>query len=309
MVADVPVGVFLSGGYDSTAVAAVLQQTSNTMMKTFTIGFEHGNNEAPYARSTAAHIGTDHHEYLCTTREAQDLIPQLPLIYEEPYAELSHSDCFGRRYAQQQVTVALSADGRQTCQLSITRGGAIGQPAHPQTAERYSRSARSPGAKGMPSRALHRQHQLSSIAASLNATNPDMGTTLYHWMRRIPEQYQSELFSDRTAGELPHAFNERFILRDHDEHPMLADYLGYLPDDILVKVDRATMSTSLEGREPLLDHRIFEFAARLPLSYKVGDGTSKRILKDIVHEYVPKSLLDRPKRGFSIPLNKWLAAT
>ncbi len=312
MVSDVPVGIFLSGGYDSTAVAAILQANSAQQLKTFTIGFEHGNNEAPYAQATALQIGTDHHEYICTTREAQEIIPSLPYYYDEPFADSSAiPTVLVSRFAKSHVTVALSADGGDESFAGYSDYDKWRR--YESWLKRVPKPLRGSASRlahltsiGIPHRSLHRGHHLQTIAASLHAHPRDMGPTLYEWMRRLPKRYRRRIFRSGLVEDIPHAFNHRYELTDRGEHPMLADYLGYLPDDILVKVDRATMSTALEGREPLLDHRILEFAASLPLQYKIGDGTSKRILKDIVHRYVPKSMMDRPKRGFSIPLNNWL---
>jgi asparagine synthase (glutamine-hydrolysing) len=311
MVSDVPVGVFLSGGYDSSAVTALLQAETGQRIKTFTIGFETGNNEAPYARDTADYLGTLHHEYICTTKEAQEIIPDLADIYDEPFADSSAiPTVLVSRFAKQHVSVALSADGgdetfagyhdyakwrRYTGRLEMIPKGV--RPGVAQLAKL--------AANLIPRRIVHRRHQLESVSASLNAASSQSGATLYTQMRTLPSFYRDGLINHQ-ADPLSHAINQEMSLTDPGEHPMLADYLSYLPDDILVKVDRASMSTSLEARDPLLDHRLLEFAARLPLSYKANHQSSKRILKDIVHEYLPKRLLDRPKRGFSIPLKQWL---
>jgi asparagine synthase (glutamine-hydrolysing) len=311
MVSDVPVGVFLSGGYDSSAVTALLQTETGQRIKTFTIGFESGNNEAPYARDTADYLGTLHHEYICTTKEAQEIIPDLADIYDEPFADSSAiPTVLVSRFAKQHVSVALSADGGDETfagyhdyakwRRYAQRLKMIPKGVRPGVA-RLSKLA----TNLIPRSIVHRRHQLESISASLNEASGRSGATLYAQMRTLPSFYRDGLIIHHPPP-LSHALNQTMSLADPSEHPMLADYLSYLPDDILVKVDRASMSTSLEARDPLLDHRLLEFAARLPLSYKANQLSSKRILKDIVHEYLPKGLLDRPKRGFSIPLKQWL---
>ena len=296
---------------EAQAIIPDLTAETGQRIKTFTIGFESGNIEAPYARGTADYLGTLHHEYICTTKDAQAIIPDLADIYDEPFADSSAiPTVLLSRFAKQHISVALSADGgdgtfagyhdyskwrRYTGRLEMIPKGV--RPGVAQLAKL--------AANLIPRRIVHRRHQLERISASLNAASGQSDPTLYTQMRTLPSFYRDGLINHQ-ADPLPNAINQKMSLTDPGEHPMPADDLSDLPDDILVKVDRVSMSTSLEARDPLLDHRLLEFAARLPLSYKANHQSSKRILKDIVHEYLPKRLLDRPKRGFSIPIKQWL---
>ena len=248
MISDVPVGVFLSGGYDSSAVTALLQAETTQRIKTFTIGFETGNNEAPYARDTARHLGTLHHEYICTTKEAQAIIPDLADIYDEPFADSSAiPTVLVSRFAKQHVSVALSADGGDE-----TFGGYHDYSKWRRYTERLNMIPKGlrPGmaktsmiaASLMPRKLVHRRHQLESVSSSLNSSSNGTGAALYAKMRMLPSFYRTGLLRTHTEP-LPHSLNQQLPLTDPAEHPMLADYLSYLPDDILVKVDRASMST------------------------------------------------------------------
>ena len=313
MVSDVPVGVFLSGGYDSTAVASILQTHQSEKIKTFTIGFEEGNNEAPFAKETAVYLGTDHHEYICTTSEAQKIIPQLPFFYDEPFGDSSAiPTSLVSQMARKEVTVALSADGGdevfcgynsyfnlQKQMATLNRVPSALKSAFSALAPLTSISSGlvSPGLK----------HKARSALASLDTNDHRQASQLFQKMKEKPLSYLRKFFS-KDIGQTSSPYAMDYTNFDTPlEGAMAADYLSYLPDDILTKVDRATMSVSLEGRDPLLDHRIIEFAARLPLDYKYGGGNEgKRILKDIVHDYVPRKMMDRPKAGFSLPIYSWL---
>lgn len=309
MVADVPVGVFLSGGYDSTAVAAILQQGRTQRLKTFTIGFEHGNNEAPFAKQTADYLGTDHHEYLCTSKEAQDIIPDLPFYYDEPFADSSAiPTILVSRFARQQVTVALSADGGDELLAGYTRytqaATYLKRLNHlpPWTSNLFDAVGTMMGAfKGRQ----HMKHHFKSAARTIqeHESSKRLGV-LYDQMHRMPKSIHSRLLNEYNRDVL--VFQEGdFRTNSISDYPLLVDYYSYLPDDILTKVDRATMSVSLEGREPLLDHRLLEFCASLPYNFKTKGNTGKILLRDIVHQYIPKEMMNRPKSGFSIPLNHW----
>lgn len=312
MVADVPVGIFLSGGYDSTSVAAILQMNRTEKLKTFTIGFEQGNNEAPYARSIARFLGTQHTELVCTTKEAQEIIPELPYNFDEPFADSSAiPTILVSRLARKQVTVSLSADAgdevfagyldyvmlikamKQLNYVPSTLKSVSGLLLHILS-----------GIVCESSPAL--KHKLHSIAHAINANRFIQAKELFRYSKSLPEFYAESLFLENSK-KLPTKFDFNFSGYANEIETILAiDYQMYLQDDILTKVDRATMSVSLEGREPLLDHRIIEFAAQLPVDYKLSSTTGKHILKDIVHKYVPKELLDRPKAGFSLPIYYWL---
>ncbi|OYQ43950.1 asparagine synthase (glutamine-hydrolyzing) [Flavobacterium aurantiibacter] len=312
MVADVPVGVFLSGGYDSTSVAAILQSNRDQKLKTFTIGFQEGNNEAPFAKEIAKHIGTDHHELYCTTREAQEIIPELPFFYDEPFADSSAiPTMLVSAFAKKQVTVALSADGGD----EIFAGYTIYRK-HDKTMKSVAlipnfikpllRTSFSMASTLVPASKSKLKHQLKGFGSAVHQNNLQFANQLYKNQLSLPVHIRNS-FLKKQASSLKTAFDDQF--NDEmavAEMQMMIDFNTYLQNDILVKVDRATMSVSLEGREPLLDHRLIEFAAQLPLHYKFDNERSKKILKDIAHQYVPETLMDRPKTGFSIPIARWL---
>lgn len=313
MVADVPVGVFLSGGYDSTAVASILQAQSKEKIKTFTIGFKEGNNEAPFAKETAAYLGTDHTEYYCSTKEAQEIVKDLPYFYDEPFGDSSAiPTMLVSKLAKQKVTVALSADAgdelffgynsyfQQATNLTkLNKVPALFKPLLNSLA---------PLAGALVSDEA-KAHKASSFLSSLDESNNVQAAKLFYKAKRKPESYIAEFLKSKVSPSSDVAAKINFKDFHQTEDVFMAmDYTDYLQNDILTKVDRATMSVSLEGREPFLDHRLLEFAARLPLSYKYKEGAKigKDILRDIVHEYVPKKMMERPKSGFSIPVLNWL---
>jgi len=312
MVADVPVGVFLSGGYDSTAVTAMLQSNRTEKLKTFTIGFEEGNNEAPFAKEIANFIGTDHNEFYCTTKEAQEIIPSLPFFYDEPFADSSAiPTILVSRFAKESVTVALSADaGDEIFAGYSTYKSYLNDLARlnvvPDNYKKQSAYLLNITKHIIPEHSLIRQ-KMDVLTSVFTADKSSMQQEL---LRNYPNVKinrgtKNSLFIN-TYKELATAYNNDFSNFSDDLSIALSiDYSMYLQNDILTKVDRATMSVSLEGREPFLDHRIVEFAAQLPNEFKFG-STQKMILKDIVHSYIPKDLMDRPKAGFSLPINSWL---
>jgi len=325
MVSDVPVGMFLSGGYDSSTVAAVLQSQMSTPLKTFTIGFkEKGYDEAPWAKKIAEHLGTDHTEYYCTQREAAEIIPTLPEIYDEPFGDSSAiPTILVSRVARQDVTVSLSADAGDEI------FGGYGK--HSLALSYYRNFSRYPG--------FVRRGGASLLNSGLLDSIPGISGT-YNYQTRLKKV--SELLSAGSIGEYLEVISKDFPkkeamalfpewpdtrenlfsadkLLDPEINDLLSrilavDYKTYLPDDILTKVDRATMSVSLEGREPLLDHRILEFAAQLSSDYKIrsnssglgsGKSVQKYLLKKIAHRYLPQELMDRPKMGFGVPIVQW----
>lgn len=317
MVADVPVGVFLSGGYDSTAVTAILQKQSSQKLKTFTIGFrEKGFDEAVHAKAVASHLGTSHTEHYCSVEEALEIIPKLPFYFDEPFGDSSAiPTILVSKLAVKEVTVALSADagdeifagyGRYRTNLALfNKFQSI-----PGVGRGVMRAASALGARTNIGKYLPGIYNLQTRVEKIHALL-DGPQTMVHY-NQILQQY----FTDVHVGRLlqtktsrkPTYFEEApSALLNDDMNMMLAtDYRTFMLDDILTKVDRATMSVSLEGREPLLDHRIVEFAARLPTTYKDDGISPKRILKDIVHDYVPRELVDRPKMGFGVPVEIWL---
>lgn len=313
MVSDVPVGVFLSGGYDSTAVAAILQHNRAEKLKTFTIGtMDNKLDEAPFAREVAKYLGTEHIEHYCTTKEAQSIIPSLPYYYDEPFADSSAiPTTLVSQLARKQVKVALSADG----------GDEIfaGYVSHITLANRLRQSEKIPNmfkplTKKMlsfisflvPQSKIDLKHKLNGLSESLHRNKYLQTRQLFEKMVSLPNVYMNQLFVDQIDGYKTKYDIDYRGFQDTVDIALAIDYQMYLPNDILTKVDRATMSASLEGREPFLDHRIIEFVAQLPLKYKLAQGGGKHLLKEIVHEYVPKELMDRPKAGFGIPIYEWL---
>jgi len=315
MVSDVPVGIFLSGGYDSSLVTSILQHQRSEKLKTFTIGFhENGFNEAPYAKQVAEYLGTEHHEYYCTQKDALAIIPKLATIYDEPFSDASAiPTTLVSQLARQEVTVSLSADG----------GDEIfaGYDKYSRTMEYYKYFSKVPN------------FLKSSVASMMGGVNPNSIPLLkdtFNFNIRY-EKMQNMLMAKNavdimkntsiflTFNEVNNLLNNRAkilstnldkgnLLESHNDdiNSMLAiDYKTFMVDDILTKVDRATMSVSLEGREPFLDYRIIEFVSSLPSHYKYQNGRKKHILKEITHKYLPKEMMDRPKMGFVVPIQEW----
>lgn len=324
MVADVPVGAFLSGGVDSSVVVALMQELSPIPVKTFSIGFHEGNfNEAEHAKAVAAHLGTDHTELYITEADALAVVPDLPTLYDEPFADSSQIPThIVSRLAREKVTVSLSGDGgdelfggynryiwadtmRRVFKVSphllrvVASAGIRGVPV-----AAWNTLAGSAG-KFLPQRYRHMQvgdklHKLAGLFESPNIE--DMYLRLISLWQR-----PGDIVLDSTeASTSLDGMNGHLKGNDFRHRMMLMDTLGYLPDDILVKVDRAAMGVSLESRIPLLDHRIFEFAWSLPLSYKLHEGASKRVLRQVLYRHVPPALIERPKMGFGVPVARWL---
>lgn len=311
MVSDVPVGVFLSGGYDSTAVTALLQQNRIEKLKTFTIGFEEGNNEAPFAKEIANYLGTNHSEYYCTTKEAQEIIPDLSYYYDEPFADSSAiPTILVSKLAKKEVTVALSADAGDeifagyTIYKTFEKNRALINKL-PNKFQYVAGNLIKTANFLVPNYKYSLKHKLNSLSKVLTKDNELKDQELYRSYFTLSNAIKNELFIDSFNLQKT-AFDMNYLgFKDSLSIPLGIDYLMYLQNDILTKVDRATMSVSLEGREPFLDHRIIEYVAQLPMEFKFG-STQKMILKDIVHKYVPKQLMDRPKTGFTIPIYSWL---
>ncbi len=316
MVADVPVGVFLSGGYDSTSVAALIQKNTTEKLKTFTIGVEDEKlNEAPFAKEIANKLGTDHTEYYCTEKDILKLVNDLPFYYDEPFADSSAMPTMlVSKMAREKVTVALSADAGDEIFAGYNRYDYI---------EKYLgkikniptplRKVLSKGLTIFPPEKIPFigkdpliTHRLKKINDLLSST--DIKTVMENITAGIDKADIKKLMLNNfvdcktahTSSELLPEFFENIT------YMMAVDYQTYLPDDIMQKVDRASMSASLEGREPFLDQHVIEWAARLPSNYKYNKGVKKYILKEIVHQYVGKEIMERPKMGFAIPITKWL---
>ncbi len=316
MVADVPVGVFLSGGYDSSCVTALLQKNSTEKIKTFTVGVADNKlDEAPFAKEIAQHLGTDHTEYYCTAQEALDIIPDLPIYYDEPFADSSAiPTILVSRMARKKVTVALSADAGDEVFAGYNR--------YAYYAKFGEKLKSIPGplrrmAAGLMSSISSDQIPVLKNKANFHSRYDKLKNLLQNPSPADLLKNITQVFTDKEIGGL---FNNDIKLLPtlHDSKELLdqyydpiafmmaADYQTYMADDILQKVDRATMSTSLEGREPFLDQHIIEWAAQLPTDFKYHNGTKKYILKEIVHRFIPREKMDRPKMGFGIPVENWL---
>jgi asparagine synthase (glutamine-hydrolysing) len=306
MIADVPLGAFLSGGIDSSLVVSLMQQQSSRPVKTFSIGFREAvYDEAPYARAVAKHLGTDHTETYLTAADALAVVPRLPHIFDEPFSDSSQIPALlVAHVARQDVTVALSGDGGDELFCGYSR---------------YLRWRKVwPMVRSVPNFMIR----------------PAIGTL--RWLASVPsfDSLKVRKLAEIMSARSPRATYLRFLshwtapaeivlggqepasiltepggsddLDEFTQEMMALDIQTYLPDDILVKVDRSTMAESLEARAPLLDHRLVEFAARLPLSAKLRDGTTKWALRQILYRHVPRELVERPKMGFGVPIDSWL---
>ncbi len=323
-VADVPLGAFLSGGVDSSAVVALMQRQSNTPVRTFTIGFDVPQyNEAEHAKAVARHLGTAHTELYCSGAQALDVVPKLAAMYCEPFSDSSQIPTFlVSQMARQHVTVSLSGDAGDELFGGYTR--------YDLAQRLWSRISRVPS----PLRSI-----VGSAIQALSAGTWDgIGRIGWPLLRRgpppsrlgdrahklaemlqvlTPEAFYRNLMSHQPcpqrvvlgATEPATALNQPALWpsdQSFGERMMFIDTLSYLPDDILVKVDRAAMAVSLETRVPLLDHRLVEFAWSLPLHFKHRNGTGKWLLRQLLSRYVPRELIERPKTGFGVPLSNWL---
>lgn len=316
MVADVPVGVFLSGGYDSTCVTTLLQKQSTERIKTFTIGTtDQKLNEAPYAKEIAAYIGTDHTEYYCTPQEALEIIPDLPYYYDEPFADSSAiPTILVSRLAREKVTVALSADAGDEVFAGYNRYDYLSRYSNklssiPKPIRKLAVGAMESISSGKIPYFRNRNNFHSRYDKLKNLLNDPSPSELLKNLSQVFNTNELRGILNYTPDELSTNHNSKELKKefyDSLSFMMAIDYETYMVDDILQKVDRATMSVSLEGREPFLDQKIIEWAARLPSEYKYNKGIKKYILKEIVHRHIPKSLMERPKMGFGIPVEKWL---
>lgn len=324
MLADVPVGAFLSGGVDSSVVVALMQERASEPVRTFSIGFQDPEyNEADHAKAVAQHLSTRHTELYVTPRETLDVIPLLPSLYDEPFADASQVPTYlVARMAREQVTVSLSGDGgdelfggynRYSWGRAVWRktrpwpsairrlaGGAI-TSLSPEAWDRIFTSVK----PSLPARLRQRMpgDRLHKLAGVIDAGSADelYSRLVSYWDDPAAlvvdgaEPPRSEFWRQAAQG-----------VSDVTQRMMLLDALTYLSDDILVKVDRAAMGVSLETRVPLLDHDVAEFAWSLPLQAKIRDGQTKWPLRQLLYRYVPRELIERPKMGFGIPIDAWL---
>lgn len=301
MVADVPLGAFLSGGIDSSAVVALMQRQSSRKIQTYAIGFEDKEfDEAQHARAVAAHLGTDHSELYVNELDALSVVPKLPHIYCEPFADSSQIPTFlVSQMARQHVTVALSGDGGDEL-----FGGYTPYQFMPKI-WRALQKIPQPVRKGLARAALQLpvSQRIEKLLGIMGAENREI---LYWQMRSHWLNSESVVLGAKEPHSLLRNPDDWRFLDSFESWMMAMDVCDYMPDDILVKVDRASMANSLETRVPLLDHRIVEFAACLPLSMKIRNGQGKWILRQLLYRHVPRALIDRPKSGFMVPLGNWL---
>ncbi|MGV1017816.1 MAG: asparagine synthase (glutamine-hydrolyzing) [Fluviibacter phosphoraccumulans] len=325
LLADVPVGAFLSGGVDSSTIVALAQAHSRSPVKTFTIGFEEaGYNEAVYAEQVAKHLGTDHTELYVSHQDALSVIPELPELYDEPFADSSQIPTFlVSKLARSRVAVSLSGDAgdelfcgykrykladrlwQRSHQLpsAMRQVLAAGLKATPIAAwDAVGTAARKlkPGA-GIPVHLGDKMHKFARVLVMAGDS-----ASLYE---SLLEQWQGVDGLVTGAQPVTGLTSDAAVWRgdlDLKHRMMLLDTTSYLTDDILVKVDRAAMGVSLESRVPLLDHRIYEFAWKLPMHMKMRDGQGKWLLRQVLYRYVPRELIERPKVGFAVPIGIWL---
>lgn len=324
VIADVPVGAFLSGGIDSSLVVALMQAQASQPTRTFTIGFgESAYNEAHHAKAVAAHLRTEHTELYVSDRDARDVIARLPQLYDEPFADSSQIPTYLlSALTRSRVTVSLSGDGgdelfggyqryalaaglwdklsRLPAGLRRVAGAGLGSLSPAVWDASLGRAMRLAGGRFAQVHVGDKVHKLAGVMVS---GSPDdlYRRMMTHW----DDPAQVVVGGLEPATALGSALPDIEALAPA-ERMMVRDMLTYLPDDILVKVDRAGMGVSLESRIPFLDHRVVEFAASLPLSMKLGQGRSKRVLHDLLLRYVPRALVDRPKMGFGVPIDSWL---
>ncbi len=324
LMADVPLGAFLSGGIDSSVVVALLQSQISRPVQTFTIGFpDAGYDESEPAEAVARHLGTDHTALRVTADDALAVVPRLPCLYDEPFADASQIPTYlVSALARRTVTVALSGDGGDEVFGGYTRHVWLERLRH-RTRRLSPRWRRAVGGAlagidastwdavfarvgpVMPAHLRQRHpgekiHKLASVVAAADDTEA---------YRRLVSQWDAPEHIVPDAEERPTWAETEAAgaaLPTATDRAMLRDFLGYLPDDILTKVDRASMGVSLEARAPLLDHRVVEWAWRQPVTWKIRDGQGKWLLRQVLHRYVPPALVTRPKSGFALPLDSWL---
>jgi asparagine synthase (glutamine-hydrolysing) len=319
MVSDVPLGAFLSGGVDSSVIVALMQAQSSRPVKTFTIGFEEEKyNEAPHAKAVAVHLGTDHTEQILSEQDALEMAPRLGQLYDEPFADSSAIPTYlVSRMARRHVTVCLSGDGGDEL-----FGGYGRYAVHPAVWDKISRVP----FRGLAGRTLRSLPTsllntllapLSGTAARFTRSDEKVGVKAQRLAERL-DAPDFQAYYRRMMSYVPDA--SRYVIGGGQpavppsipnlptrlDWMCLNDSVTYLPDDILVKVDRAAMAVSLEGRMPLLDPKLAEVAWRVPAAMKMRDGVSKRPLREVLARHVPRALFERPKMGFGIPLREWL---
>ena len=297
MLSDVPLGAYLSGGIDSPLIVSLMQKLSNNPIKTFTIGFEDPKfNEAQYAKDIAAHLGTEHTELYVTEKELQEVIPKIPQIFTEPFADNSLIPTYlVSKLAKSKVTVSLSGDAGDEL--------FCGYNTYYKCENLWNKVNKIPvGLRKAGTVMLTPMQKNGSFYRISECLRAENGVQLQEAVCNRMDYYADHIV---PGGVLPR--NEEIpVLKDCKSSMLYKDICGYHPDDILVKVDRTGMMVSLENRVPMLDYDVIRFAFRLPIEYKYENGVSKRILKDILYRYVPEEMLNRPKKGFSVPIKDWL---
>lgn len=324
MESDVPLGGFLSGGVDSSLIVSLMQAQSKQKVKTFTIGFEEDQyNEAKFAQDVASHLKTDHHEMYVSSQQTLDVIPSLAKYWDEPFADSSQVPTFlVSQIAKEQVTVCLSGDGGDELFSGYDR--------YFWTEQIWSKLNKFPKsirgvigkllANSNPSvldflfsiikPVLPQKLRFDNFAGKIAKLAPSLSSQsvvdLYYILLSHWNQPENIVLNADEKLNITRRLQDRGFTEDVIEWNMFCDFNNYLPDDILTKVDRASMAVSLEGRVPLLDHRIIEFSWGLPRDLRVKNGVGKHLLRSVLYDYVPQSLIDRPKKGFGVPIDMWL---
>ena len=317
MMSDVPLGCFLSGGIDSSMVAAAMQCQSRRKVKSFTIGFNEAEfNEAVHAKTIAKHLNLEHHELYLTAKDALKVVPEIPKIYSEPFADVSQIPTYLlSKMASQNITVALAGDGGDELL------GGYSRYVWSKKLEQFKKLSPKLFLLILSKLILHTPASLLQNPLPFGPLSKvdDAGLKI-HKFAKILATYEPEKAYDKLISQwddpmailnfnapFETAIDSEFLAGLPDvEQMMRLDALNYLPNDILVKSDRASMANSLECRNPYLDHNLFEFCWGLPENMKVHDGKGKYILREMLYKYVPQHLVDRPKTGFSVPIGKWL---
>lgn len=318
MVSDVPVGVFLSGGYDSSLVASILAKKQGTKINTFTIGFDDEKyNEAKHAKTIAEYLGTNHTEYYMKNSDMLDLVEKLPFYYDEPFGDSSAlPTMIVSNLAKQSVTVALSADGGDEAFCGYSKYFFLNKFQN-IFSNSFKREVLKTGLNLINSNSI--EYINEKLPKKLKQTN--IKDKYNKFQRAINSDRLEEMF-ENASSYVDKKEIKKFLYISKNEklfkkwqnignieflnQMMACDYKLFMNDDVLTKVDRATMSVSLEGREPLLDHRIIEYMARVPLEIKYKNNQGKYLLRQVLYKYLPKDLVDKPKSGFQIPINEWL---
>lgn len=308
MVADVPLGALLSGGIDSSTIVALMQKHSMQPVKTFSIGFHEAEyNEARHAKAVAEHLGTDHTEVYITPQDMLNVIPHIPKCWDEPFADSSQIPTYlVSQVAREHVTVALSGDGGDELFAGYQRYFWMDNWDLVEKIPLWMRKILTPAAKAVPWRFYH---SLGSIGYKLRWRVDMLSIRSFDDFYRYfmcHNQHPTDLVLGSFEPISPMTARYDMHFDDRFRKMTFWDSKAYLPDDILVKTDRASMAHGLELRVPILDHRVIEFAASLPTSFKVHNGEGKKVLRNLLYRYVPQSLIDRPKMGFGVPVREWL---